>query len=187
MLWMVPASSLHGSGCLSSAPFACELNFRPRPSNDAPERGPHAPVATQLHAGECTTPPTRAAIRRNSATESEPVVPNTVNTMPEKILVGLRRARRGGRRQGHRPGTRSAAGSRRAIWPDIPYQEVVAALEADGVEKFISRRTNWSTPSAHRSRLPAKRRSCRFLARGRVPQRRLQDHAVCMPAPRDRQ
>jgi hypothetical protein len=69
-------------------------------------------------------------------------------------LVGLRRARRGGMRQCHRQGARSAAGSRRAIWVDLPYQEVVAALEADGVEKFIARRTNWSTPELSARRCP---------------------------------
>jgi hypothetical protein len=62
-------SSLRGAARISSAAFAGELNFRPRPSNGA-RRRQNVPVATRTHSGQSTTPPSRAALPRNSAKES---------------------------------------------------------------------------------------------------------------------
>jgi len=49
-------------------------------------RGPNASVATELRLRECTTP---ERIHRDSAKEGELVVRDTVNTMPEKILLAF--------------------------------------------------------------------------------------------------
>ena len=73
--------------------------------------------------------PTRAAITRNSAKESELVVANTVNTMPEKILLAFAEHGEveGDKVTGMAPEAQQVLDAVSGV--GISYQEVVAALE----------------------------------------------------------
>jgi transaldolase len=69
---------------------------------------------------------------------TELVVPNTVNSMPERTLLAFAEH---GEMEGDKV-TGTALEAPHVLdtlsGVDISYQEVVAALEADGVEKFIA-------------------------------------------------
>ena len=71
----------------------------------------------------------------------ELVAPDTVNTMPEKTMEAVRRPRRDRRRPGHRRSYDEA----RQVMDDlerlgIDYDDVIATLEDEGVDKFV---TSW--------------------------------------------